>query len=131
MTLRPPPSNLSDFPADPVATPWGSNTLPSLRIGGAVLRGPVVPFFIDGQAVEAFSGESVAAALYCVGLRTLRQSPRGDLPRGLFCLMGSCQECLVWFGLEKLPSCQLPVTAGMVVETLSYREQYLREHSHD
>ena len=94
-----------------------------LRIAGAVARGPAVSFLIDGQPVQAFEGESVAAALYAGGWRELRRSPRSELPRGLFCLMGSCQECLVWSGAKKLQSCQLPVQAGLVVETLGFREQ--------
>lgn len=97
---------------------------PSLRIAD-VARGPAVAFIVDGQPVEAFAGESVAAALWAIGQRELRRSPKGDLPRGAFCLMGSCQECLVWSGTQKLPACQLPVAAGLVVETLGFREASL------
>ena len=95
----------------------------SLRTDHAVRRGPAVRFVVDGQLVDAFEGESVAAALYAAGLRELRRSPRDDAPRGLFCMMGSCQECLVWVGARKLPSCQLAVAAALEIETLSYREQ--------
>lgn len=118
-------------PAAPPDFTSASSTVPAthgrggstLRIGNAVTRGPGISFFIDGQPVQAFEGESVAAALYASGRRTLRNSPRAELPRGVFCMMGSCQECLVWAGAKKLPSCQLRVTAGLVVETLSFREQ--------
>lgn len=93
----------------------------SLRADG-VDRGAPARFFLDGHPVEAFAGESVAAALYAQGTRTLRHSPQGNMPRGMFCLMGSCQECLVWVGARKLPSCQVPVADGLQVETLSFRE---------
>jgi hypothetical protein len=115
---------VSALPPDvPPASTGISQPTASLRIGGAVSRGPGISFLVDGQTVEAFAGESVAAAMYACGWRELRQSPRAKLPRGLFCLMGSCQECLVWAGDKKLPSCQVMVTAGLVVETLPFREQ--------
>jgi len=94
-----------------------------LRTLHAVKRGPAVRFLVDGQAVDAFEGESVAAALYAAGMRELRRSPRDGAPRGLFCMMGSCQECLVWVGACKVCSCQIAVGAELEVETLSYREQ--------
>jgi len=97
----------------------------SLRVDQAVRRGPAVRFMVDGHAVEAFEGESVAAALFAAGTHALRQSPRDGTPRGLFCMMGSCQECLVWVGARKLPSCQVAVVAALEIETLSYREGHL------
>lgn len=115
---------VSALPPDfPPASTGISKPTASLRIGGTVSRGPCISFLVDGQTVEAFAGESVAAAMYACGWRELRQSPHAKLPRGLFCLMGSCQECLVWAGGKKLPSCQLMVTAGLVVETLPFCEE--------
>ena len=96
----------------------------SLRADHAVRRGPAVRFVVDGHAVEAFEGESVAAALFAAGTRELRHSPRDGAPRGLFCMMGSCQECLVWVGARELPSCQVAVVAALEIETLAYRERW-------
>jgi len=95
----------------------------SLRANAAVHRGLPVVFTVDGMEVDAFEGESVAAALWASGRRELRRSPRADQPRGMFCLMGSCQECLVWVGARKLPSCQVPVSVGLAIETLAHRER--------
>lgn len=97
----------------------------SLRTDRAVRRGPALQFTVDDQTVDAFAGESVAAALFAVGRRELRQSPRDSAPRGMFCMMGSCQECLVWVGQRQVPACQVPVTAGLAVQTLSFRRQHL------
>lgn len=94
----------------------------SLRSDAAVRRGPPLRFVMDGQGVEAFAGESVAAALLAAGWRELRKSPREGASRGAFCFMGSCQECLVWVGQRKMPSCQVPVSEGLVVESLAWRE---------
>jgi predicted molibdopterin-dependent oxidoreductase YjgC len=99
--------------------------MPSLRADQAVRRGPAVRFMADGRTVDAFEGESVAAALFAAGQRELRRSPRDNAPRGMFCLMGSCQECLVWVGGRKLPACQVPVAAGLEIESLDFREQLL------
>lgn len=96
----------------------------SLRSDVSVHRGAPLRFLMDGKPIEAFSGESVAAALLASGLRELRKSPRDGAPRGAFCFMGSCQECLVWVGARKLPSCQVPVGQGLVVESLAWREAH-------
>ena len=95
----------------------------SLRIDGAVQRGCPVRFRVDGRTLIAFEGESVAAALFAIGMRELRHSPRDAAPRGLFCMMGSCQECLVWVGDRKVCACQLAVSAALDIETLAHRDQ--------
>jgi len=110
------------------AHPMTKTSIPqplSLRADHAVRRGAAVRFVVDGRPVDAFEGESVAAALFAAGLRELRRSPREGAPRGLFCMMGSCQECLVWVGARKLPSCQVPVSANLEVETLGRREGHV------
>ena len=78
-------------------------------------RGEPVTIFFDGIPVEAFAGESVAAALLASGVRQLRSSPRAGSPRGAFCLMGVCQECVVTIDGSRVPSCQAPVRAGLTV----------------
>lgn len=73
---------------------------------------------VDGQPVEAFLGESVAAALLASGRRTWRHTDKSHAPRGLFCGMGICFECLVTIdGVPNLRACTTPVRAGMVIET--------------
>lgn len=89
----------------------------SLRIANQVRRGPAVALWVDGQAVGAFAGESLAAALLAAGKRTLRQSPRAGTPRGLFCMMGACQECLLRVDGTRVLACQVSVRDGMRVET--------------
>jgi hypothetical protein len=88
-----------------------------LRIAGAVERSEPVTFTVDGKAVTAFAGESLAAALFAAGIRRLRASPRAQTPRGMFCLMGVCQECVLWVDGRRVPACREPVRAGMTVST--------------
>ena len=76
-----------------------------------------IEFHFDGRTVRAFAGESIACALFAAGIRTLRRSPRSGLARGMFCLMGSCQECVVWVDGRRVPACQEPARAGLDVRS--------------
>lgn len=82
-----------------------------------VARPEPVTISVDGRAIAAHPGESVATALLAAGLTTFRYSPRGGFPRAVFCMMGSCQECVVRIDGRRAPACQTPVAAGMAVET--------------
>lgn len=84
-----------------------------LRIAGPA-RGAPVTLRVDGRAVPAFVGESVATALLAAGIRALRSSPAGA-PRGLFCGMGICQECVVEIDGAAMPACQVRVRDGLSV----------------
>ena len=88
----------------------------SIRIEGSVDRGAAVEVMVDGRPVEAVLGESVAASLYAAGVRELRKSPTAGGSRGMFCLMGVCQECVVRIDGRLTPACQEPVRAGMTIE---------------
>ncbi len=87
------------------------------RIGAAVDRGAAVRFTFDGVSVTAYAGESVAAALFAAGIRDLRKSPRAGTPRGMFCLMGVCQECVVWIDGRHRPACQAAVREGLAARS--------------
>jgi len=82
-----------------------------------------VEFIFNGLAVHAPAGESVAAALFAVGIKTLRSSPRQQTARGMFCLMGSCQECLVTVNGRRVLACRTPVEAGLIVEQVDVADR--------
>jgi predicted molibdopterin-dependent oxidoreductase YjgC len=70
---------------------------------------------VDGQPVLAHPGQTIAAALMASGRRTFRHTP-GGAPRGLFCGMGVCFECLVTVdGLAGRRACMTPVRPGMQI----------------
>jgi hypothetical protein len=52
-------------------------------------------FTFRGRPIEAEPGQSVAAALWAAGIRSWRRSRIGDRPRGLYCGIGVCFDCLV------------------------------------
>ena len=73
---------------------------------------------IDGRAVAARAGDTVAAALLAAGVVACRTTPVGAAPRAPYCLMGVCFDCLVTIdGVGSRQACLVPVRAGMSVET--------------
>lgn len=74
-----------------------------------------VGIMVDDTWVEAPEGECLAVALAVVGVSILRHSPMAGGPRGVFCLMGSCQECLVHVDGAPVLACMEPVRPGMRV----------------
>ncbi len=56
--------------------------------------GRAISFAFDGRRIDALEGETVAAALSAAGITTFRQTASGA-PRGLFCGMGACFDCVV------------------------------------
>jgi len=73
---------------------------------------------VDGESVKAYPGEMVATVLLAMGRLTFRHTDRRHSPRGMFCGMGVCFDCLVTIdGQPNVRACLTPVQAGMVVET--------------
>ncbi|WP_298370849.1 (2Fe-2S)-binding protein [Azospirillum sp.] len=82
------------------------------------IAGDRVSFTIDGRPAEARSGDSVAAALLANGIAACRNTPVSGAPRGPYCMMGVCFDCLVTIdGTGNRQGCQVRVTPGMAVET--------------
>lgn len=78
---------------------------------------PSVNFSFDCRALQARQGVSVAAALTEAGIRALRLTPTGA-PRGMFCGMGVCQDCLVVVnGQPSQRACMTPLSDGMEITT--------------
>ena len=83
-------------------------------------RGKQITVQIDGQAVTAYDGETIAAVLLAAGIRIFRHAPKTSQPRGLYCGMGICYDCLVTVnGEPNIRACLTPVTNGMLIETRS------------
>ncbi len=78
--------------------------------------GAPVEFTFDGRPVTAQPGDSIAAALTAAGIRDLRDSVVSGAPRGVFCMMGSCFDCLVEVdGVPNRQACMVAAEAGLVV----------------
>jgi glycine/D-amino acid oxidase-like deaminating enzyme len=73
----------------------------------------------DGRPIPALPGETLAAALSAAGILAYRQTPSGA-PRGLWCGMGACFDCLVTIdGRANQRACLAKVVPGMAVESAS------------
>lgn len=92
--------------------------MPDLRIAKGVARGSSFDVIVDGRAVRAYDGETVAAAILASGKRTLRVTRKRREPRSIFCGIGVCQECrMVIDGRANVRACQTAARPGMVVKT--------------
>jgi predicted molibdopterin-dependent oxidoreductase YjgC len=69
-----------------------------------------------GRTLRARTGQTVAAALLEAGVRSWRVTRRDERPRGLFCGIGVCFDCLLTIdGQPAQRACLVPVRDGMVV----------------
>ncbi|MDJ0344700.1 (2Fe-2S)-binding protein [Streptomyces sp. H10-C2] len=81
---------------------------------------PEPPFEIrmDGRAVPALPGQSVAAALWAAGILAWRTTRVNGRPRGAFCGIGSCFDCLATVnGTANQRACLVPARPGDLVTT--------------
>src|SRR2546428_13309641 len=70
--------------------------------------------YLDGEAIDAAPGDTVAAALLRAGVTTFTRSIKYHRPRGPFCLAGSCGQCLMRIdGTPSLLACRVPLREGM------------------
>ncbi len=77
-----------------------------------------VRFTFDGQELEGYEGEPIAAALHAAGVRVLSHSPEKHRPRGFFCAIGNCSSCMMEVnGVPNVKVCVEPLQEGMVVRT--------------
>lgn len=73
---------------------------------------------VDGESVEALPGQTVAAALMATGRESWRTTRGADKPRGVFCGIGACFDCLVVVnGTPDVRACQRTVSAGDEIGT--------------
>jgi len=76
----------------------------------------IIHFTYNGKPLEAYEGESVAAALIANGIRVFRHSSKKHEPRGVFCAIGHCTDCVMRVdGVENVKTCVTRVKEGMEV----------------
>lgn len=75
---------------------------------------PTVTITVEDRSLEVPERDSVAAAMLAAGILTARTTPINGAPRGPYCLMGTCFECLVEIdGVPNQQACQTQVRQGM------------------
>lgn len=60
-------------------------------------------------------GDNLAGALLVVGVMSFRHTPASGAPRGPFCMMGACFDCLVQIDGMTVQACMLQVTEGLEI----------------
>lgn len=94
-----------------------------MRIDEHPILEPAVPskavtIYVDGEPILAREGEPIAAALMAVGKLVFRYSKKRHEPRGYFCGLGRCTDCIMTVdGVPQVRTCITPVAEGMRIET--------------
>ena len=78
----------------------------------------LVKFTYDGKTLEGYEGEPIASALRVAGVMAQRYTAKKHEPRGVFCAIGRCTDCvMVVDGKPNVRTCITPLAEGMTVET--------------
>jgi len=88
-----------------------------MRLTHSTIRpaGRPIRFQFNERVIGALQGETIAAALSAAGVTTFRHTPTGA-PRGLFCGMGACFDCIVTLdGRIGQRACLTQAADGMTV----------------
>ena len=93
-----------------------SEQIKAKRLNSGIRRGEQVEFYLNGQPVKAFKGESIATALMAAGHIVARTID--NQPLGVYCNIGVCYSCLMTVnGVKSVRTCGTLVTEGCQVET--------------
>ncbi|MEE3393942.1 MAG: (2Fe-2S)-binding protein [Lachnospiraceae bacterium] len=85
---------------------------------GEIPKGRKVTFTHDGQTLTGYEGEPIAEALHAAGVMVHRYTAKMHKPRGIFCAIGRCTDCvMIVNGEPNVRTCMTPLKEGMVVET--------------
>lgn len=73
---------------------------------------------VDGRAVRAYPGDTVATAMLAAGHTAIGANVKSGRPSAPWCLIGICFGCQCSIdGAPDAQACLVPVRDGMVVET--------------
>ncbi len=79
-----------------------------------------VSIYFNGKKIEAFEGETIAAALFAADVKVFRTTPVFHEPRGIFCNRGRCTDCIMKVnGKPNVRTCVTIVRDGMVIKSLN------------
>ena len=101
--------------------------IPKHPILGTYQKGEKIRFYLDGKEMYGYEGDTIAAALMAAGVPTHRHTRKKGTPRGIFCAIGRCTDCvMVVDGQINVRTCITPLKEGMQVQTqygLSAKEE--------
>lgn len=72
----------------------------------------------DGRPLPAIAGQSVGSVLANAGIRSWHTTRVQHRPRGLFCGIGICYDCLITVdGVPNQRACLVPARPGMALSS--------------
>lgn len=90
----------------------------SARAGAKSGAEEAVRITVDGEPVEGIAGQSIAGVLLGSGRLSWRETAVSGKPRGVFCGIGVCFDCLVTVdGVPDVRACQRRACDGDEVST--------------
>lgn len=86
------------------------------RIDKEIQRGDPVEIIVDGNPVQSYKGETIAAAL--IASDNLTSRTIDGRPLGVYCNIGVCHSCIMKVnGVSGVRICKTPVSEGCQIET--------------
>lgn len=84
---------------------------------------------VDGKKIQGLEGEPIAAALLANGIKVFRYTHKFHEPRGLFCGIGQCTDCVMEVdGVPNVRTCVTPLKEGMEIKT---QQGFGKESTHE
>ena len=85
---------------------------------GEYKKGKKIKVTVDGRDITAYEGEMIATAIIASGLKIFRYTSKYEEPRGIFCAIGRCTDCVMEVnGSANVRTCVTTVKEGMVINT--------------
>ena len=79
--------------------------------------GRKIYIILNGKKIPAYENDTIASALYAAGIRKLRFTPRYNQPRGIFCAIGRCTDCVMTVnGVPNVRTCITYVKPGIKIQ---------------
>ena len=76
-----------------------------------------VSIIFEGDNIDVEKGQTVASALLVEANMVFRSSVVSGQPRGPYCMMGVCFECLIEIdGIPNQRACMIPVREAMKIK---------------
>jgi hypothetical protein len=83
----------------------------------------MIEISVDGEALSGIEGQTVAGILLAAG-RTSWRTTRSGAPRGVFCGIGACFDCVLTVnGVPDVRACRRRAVDGDEIRTQSRQEK--------